>query len=413
MNDESIRDAYIYLLGRMLVIRQEMTDRAGDGFAYNTVRYNPLGSADFVNPNFDVAYLEAWIAVDDDTAVLLEVPEITGRYYTAQVLDEWGEVIVNINERATPVKPSGTFAFTKPGSTVSIPPGASRIDLHSGKAKLLGRIELGDDPDIAVALQKRFTLTPLGDITVPAPPPVPGFDNTALLGVEIFDLARTVVPSALDVSPAAAGMQLQAGAVADHVAGSAANRAEVDRLLTEIVIPEFRDYAYTKSARVVNNWIVGDTGGHYGADYTKRTVANLIGLWANSPSEVIYFSGSLDADGKPLDGAGSYVLNFPADALPASAVDGYWSVILVSVPDFRVVPNHLNRYNFNSHSDLAVETDGSLRIGLGANVPAGVAESNWLPCQPGERFSLTFRAYVPKDIVRTGQWAPPPIVRSP
>lgn len=272
---------------------------------------------------------------------------------------------------------------------------------------------MGDDPDIAVALQKRFTLTPLGDITVPAPPPVPGFGNTALLGVEIFDLARTVVPSALDVSPAAAGMQLQAGAVADHVAGSAANRAEVDRLLTEIVIPEFRDYAYTKSARVVNNWIVGDTGGHYGADYTKRTVANLIGLWANSPSEVIYFSGSLDAEGKPLDGTGSYVLHFPADALPASAVDGYWSVILVSVPDFRVVPNHLNRYNFNSHSDLAVEADGSLKIGLGANVPAGVAESNWLPSQPGERFSLTFRAYVPRDIVRTGQWAPPPIVRSP
>jgi hypothetical protein len=28
------------------------------------------------------------------------VPQITGRYYTAQLLDEWGEVIVNINDRS-------------------------------------------------------------------------------------------------------------------------------------------------------------------------------------------------------------------------------------------------------------------------------------------------------------------------
>jgi len=36
-----------------------------DGFAYNMIKCNPLGSADFVNPNFDVAYFEAWSAVDD------------------------------------------------------------------------------------------------------------------------------------------------------------------------------------------------------------------------------------------------------------------------------------------------------------------------------------------------------------
>ena len=60
-------------------------DRRGDAFAFNTIKYNSLGSADFVNPNFDVAYLEAWLAVDDRTPVLLEIPEIKGRYYTAQI----------------------------------------------------------------------------------------------------------------------------------------------------------------------------------------------------------------------------------------------------------------------------------------------------------------------------------------
>lgn len=100
MNDEqTIRDAYVYLLGRALVIRQEQTDMQEEGVDCNVIKYNPAGSADFVNPNLDVAYLEAWIAVDDQTPVMQEVPEVKGRYYTAQILDEWGEVITNTNGR--------------------------------------------------------------------------------------------------------------------------------------------------------------------------------------------------------------------------------------------------------------------------------------------------------------------------
>jgi hypothetical protein len=83
-DEKTIVDAYTYLLGRMLVIRQEHMDRKADGFAYNAIKYNPLGSADFVNPNLDVAYLEAWIAVDVDTPALLDVPWITGRYSEPQ-----------------------------------------------------------------------------------------------------------------------------------------------------------------------------------------------------------------------------------------------------------------------------------------------------------------------------------------
>ena len=85
--------------------------------------HNPLGSADSVNPNFDVAYLETWFAVEDATAVLLEVPEVKDRNYTAQILGEWGEVIVNVNERAAAVKPYGRFALAKPGSSLLLPEG--------------------------------------------------------------------------------------------------------------------------------------------------------------------------------------------------------------------------------------------------------------------------------------------------
>ena len=97
--DAEVTDAWTYLYGRYLVLQQENYDIDVEKVGYNKIKYNPLGSAQFVNPNLDVAYLEAWIVVDADHAVILNVPEIKGRYYTAQLLDGWGEVIANINER--------------------------------------------------------------------------------------------------------------------------------------------------------------------------------------------------------------------------------------------------------------------------------------------------------------------------
>ena len=111
-----------------------------------------------------------WIVVDADTPALLEVPPIMGRYYTAQLLDEWGEVIVNINDRTFPSKPCGKFALVAPRSRAKTPDDAGRIVLHSHKAKMLSRVELKDDPDGAVKLQQAFTLRSLGTPEIEAPP---------------------------------------------------------------------------------------------------------------------------------------------------------------------------------------------------------------------------------------------------
>ncbi|MCZ8392595.1 DUF1214 domain-containing protein [Achromobacter xylosoxidans] len=410
-DENAIEQAYLYLLGRALVIRQEHVDRGGEGFAYNQIKYNPLGSADFVNPNFDVAYLEAWFAVDDRTPVILTVPAVTGRYYTAQILDEWGEVIVNINERTFPSRPSGRFGLVAPGWEGSLPADVARIELHSRKAKMLGRVELKGDPDGAVKLQRQFQATALGQPVIAAPPYLPTFGNKDLIGAEIFDDVDARMGSAFDVSPIAAQMQQQVRAVAAHVASSPQARMAVDRLLRERVVPRFIDYAFTKSAPYRNHWVGGGKTGNYGADYRLRTVVNYAGIWANTTDEVIYFVATRDANEQPLTGAASYVIHFPADKLPQSVVDAYWSVILVGVPDYRVVQNELKRYNFNSDSDLRKEADGSLKIAIGPQPVAGVPQSNWLPAPKDKPFSLTFRTYVPKDAVKTGDWAPPPVTR--
>jgi hypothetical protein len=410
-DEKTLSDAYAYLLGRALVIRQEHLDRRGDGFAYNTIKYNPLGSADFVNPNFDVAYFEAWFAVDDRTPTLLEIPEIKGRYYTAQILDEWGEVIVNINERTFPSKPFGKFALVKPGFVGSIPVDAARIELHSNKAKMLGRVEIKGDPEGAVRLQQQFKATALGTPLIVPPPALTMFNNDDLAGAEIFDDVDSRLSSALDVAPYAAEMQQKVRAVAAYVASGKEARAAIDTRLRPI-ITQFKEDALTKTTPYVNHWLCANTGGHYPANFRLRSAANYAGIWANTPGEVVYFIATRDVNEQPLSGTNSYVMQFPTDKLPESVADAYWSVILVGVPDYRVVPNSLKRYNFNNQSGLKKETDGSLKIAVGPKPVAGVPESNWLPSAEGKPFSLTFRAYVPKEAAQKCAWTPPPLSKA-
>jgi hypothetical protein len=177
------------------------------------------------------------------------------------------------------------------------------------------------------------------------------------------------------------------------------------------VVPQFLKYAVTKSGVFKNNWLATLGTGNYAADYWKRSSANLVGLWANSNDEVIYFVGTRDADGQPLNGANDYILEFSAANRPDAVVNAYWSVILVDVPDYRVVKNPLNRFNFNGDSGLKSEVDGSLKILLASKPNAAVPESNWLPAADGKGFSLTLRTYVPKDLVKRGEWLPPALAR--
>ena len=409
-DEQTITDAYVYLLGRALVIRQERMDIQEPGIDYNVIKYNPLGSADFVNPNLDVAYLEAWIAVDDDTAVLLEIPPVKDRYYTAQICDEWGEVITNINQRNYPLHPYGKYAFVAPGSRARIPADSVRIELHSYKAKMLARVELKTDHDAALVLQKQFKLKALGTPQIKPVVPMPSFNNKDLIGVAIFDHADAALISALDVSPIAAQMQAKVRAVARQAADPT-NRAALDQRLREKVIPKFLKYAVTQAGAFKNNWLGTLTIGNYAEDYWTRTSANLVGIWANARHEVIYYVGTRDAEGNPFNGSNDYVLHFPASDKPDAVVDGYWSVILVDIPNYRVVPNPLNRFNFNSYSPLQAEADGSLKILISAKPSASVPETNWLPAPDGKPFSLTLRTYVPRSVVKRGEWFPPAVER--
>ena len=405
---ETIADAYIYLLGRAVVIRQERVDLEQTAVDYNVIDYKPLATREVVNPNFDVASLEAWIAVDDRTPAVLEVPEIVNRHYNIQVIDEWGDVITNINPRTFPSHRRGLYAFVKPGSSVKVPAGAARIVLRSSKAKVLARLEIRQDRDGSVRLQRQFKLVSSGNPAIMAALPLPMFGNRELIGVEIFQGADEILATALDTAPGAAALQEKVRLVTRYTEVGRAARLEVEGLLRERVIPTFLDFAAKRAMASRNHWRSSQPPVRpVVADYRLRSAANLASIWTNTADEAITFQTTRDANGKPLNGSNTYVLEFAPNQLPAAMVGGHWSLTLVTIPECRVASNPLDRFLLSSHSPLVCERDGSLRIVVGPRRTELVPDSNWLPTSDWKPFQLTMRAYVPKDELARGEWFPP------
>ena len=415
LTEQDVIDAYIYVLARYLVIRQERLDIAEEGVDYNVIKFNELGKAEFVNPNLDVAYLEAWFAVDEQTPVVLEIPAVAGRYYTAQIMDEWADVLCNVNERTFPARPHGRFALCLKGSNPTLPEGAHRIDLPSKKAKMLARVERKGDDAGALALQRAFRIIPAGKPKIDPAVEVLLFTNAAPITVEAFaqPMLSQVLDSAPDAMALAPGMRARAEAIADHVAKDAGHRAAIDTVIKQKALPALVKFIRVDAGDNRGGWVAttGKPTG-FGEDYWFRTAANYAGIWWNNNQEVVYFVGEKDAAGTPLDGANAYRLHFEAADLPQEHVNAYWSLTLMSLPEYRVVPNALNRYGFNNRSKFQFGADGSLDLHLAAERPAFAPESNWLPAPAGRPFTLNLRLYVPKPEVLSGAYYVPPIERT-
>ncbi|WP_313348724.1 DUF1214 domain-containing protein [Paracoccus sp. (in: a-proteobacteria)] len=391
-DEETLKDAWTYLIGRAMVVRQEKFDTTQTGVDYNEIKYNPAGEPiGWVNPNLDVANNEAWIAVDADTPAILEIPQIDGRYYTAQIIDEWGEVITNINQRNYPQHPLGKYAFALQGTDPEIPADAVHIDLRSPKAKMLARVEIAGDLEGAIQLQEAFRLSSSGTPQIAPTIAVPDFDNQDLPGVELFDLAEELLSSAPDISPYAAQLQVKVRDVVDATADPG-DREAIERMLHDTIIPGFQKFSVEAAGKIKNNWMGSTVIGNYGEDFAIRSAANYIGIWANTTHEVIYFVATRDGDGNPLGGANTYVIDFPADARPDEVVNAYWSLSLVDVPGFLAVENEIDRYTFNSVAPPPASEDGSLKIYMAPTAGPDVPQDNWLPTPDGKPFSLTFRA---------------------
>lgn len=398
-SDQDICDAYLYLLGRLLVLRQEHFDLIS-GAAWNELLHRDASNAQ--HTNLDVATSEAWIAVDETSCTIIDLPRIGDRYYTVHILNAWGETVANINERTFPEHPAGAFALCLRGTRMALPPETVRIDLPGKKARLFVRIGLGADPDAAFALQRQVTLRATGRPLVPPTVGIPLFPNEKLPGVEAFDSALAVLASEPDVNPGIDAVQSKVRAVAG-LARLDPERRRIDHVIRQ------RSWGLKQALfETRRDWLAQRVAGHYGADWLGRTAANLFAIWSNCKDEVVSFKSGIVT---PLDGDLEYTMTFGSNDLPESHVKYFWSVTCIDSRTFRVLPTRPDRFLLTNHSQLQRNGDGSLTLYFAPRLPAGAPDGNWLATPPGRSFILTWRSYGPDHATVTGKWFPPPVQR--
>jgi hypothetical protein len=408
--DRDIVEAYHYILGRLLILRQENLDLR-EGFKWNQIIHREPGGVAWANPNLDVVYSEAWVAVDETSCTVIELPKIEHRYYTVQLLNGWGETTANINERNYKKIPFGRFALCLKGAKVTFPPKTKqqRVDLPDRKARLLARIELGSDPKEAVRLQKLITMRPTGAPKVAAAVIAPEFPNDKLPGVEAFDKSDAVLASEPDINKGMIAVQERVATITKAIADPA-ERKRIDDVIRKRAIPEFFRQM-DRLGTTKSGWSRPNVVGNYRSDYLTRSIINLGGIWANNTKEVVYFKTHVDGRGRALDGNATYTMTFPADHLPPGEARYFWSVIAVDGQKFQVIDNPLKRHLINKQSGVQTNEDGSLTLAFANAQPAGVPQQNWLPTPATGNYHLTFRFYGPGKDASAGKYFPPPLVR--
>lgn len=404
ITDQDIADAYVYLLGRDIVLKQQRIDFEKEGFKWNTLMYRTPGGVAWANPNLDVAYSEAWIAIDENSCALVEIPKITGRYYTWHMLNGWGETILNINERNFPEHPNGKFAICLKGSNPKIPDGALRVDIPSKISRVLARVELGSNIQDAVKLQKQFKLSIIGEPKIEKPFEVPIWEGIKLPEVELFDNATAMLASEADINEGMESLQAKVKAAEALVRSGAAGKERVLKAINDLgkkaIFEKTHDLGMNQ-----NGWTRPEFVGNYHKDYLMRTVVNMIGLWANNNKEATYFGIAA------IDGSKTFTLTFPKEALPKEKSKYFWSIIAVDNIKYQVLPNPLKRYLLNKESGLKYNADGSLTLVFGPKTIAQFPQSNWLPTIKGQKYNLTFRFYGPTEDVVNGTYFPPQITK--
>ena len=409
-SDQDISDAYIYLLGRLMVTRQQQLDFR-EGMKWNELTHRKPGAVDWPNPNLDVAYSEAWVAVDEQSCTLVTVPKVEGRYYTVQFLNGWGETLANINERLFPTRPFGEFAVCLQDAQVALPAHAVRIDLPVKHARVLARVELGTDWDQAVALQHQFRFKATGTPRLPDIPKTPIFELEQLPGVEAFEAAEAALDSEPDINPGLERLQANTRAIATAMKDPA-ERARIDHVIRTRAFADFaRAGPPIGHGKIRHGWARPAAAGAYNIDYLARTLVNYGGIWANILPEVLYYRASVDGTGAPLNGNHVYTMTFTKEELPAQFATYFWSVIAVDTTHFRVLPNALHRFLLNNQSQLAYGQDGSLTLYFADQKPADAPEGNWLPTPKGAVYRLTFRYYGPTEGVANATYYPPALVK--
>ncbi|MGA0595328.1 DUF1254 domain-containing protein [Enterovirga sp. CN4-39] len=433
---------YFYPLVSMDVTRRQFTNvepgkipgRGPANMFNNVPAYPPATDRGGVRINFDTLYSSAFLDLTAEPMVV-SVPDTGGRYYLLPMLDMWTDVFASPGWRTTGTQ-AGDFLITPRGwrpdlrdrfvEEFRLPAGTQRFEAPTPHVWIIGRTRTDGPADYEAVhkIQAGFKVTPLSEWGKNPRAPVARIDP----GVDM----TTPPKEQVDSMPAGAffryaaellkvnGPHLTEQPVLDRLRriGIEAGRS-FDSEKAEPVVraaleaapangQELMGWKVRTLAGVVNGWSMNtDTMGVYGNYYLKRAIVAQVGLGANLPEDAIYPLNLADGDGKPLDGANRYMIQFDKGAAPPA--EAFWSVTLYDSEGFQV-PNSLNRFALSSWMPLKLNADGSLSLYVQNQSPGQDKNANWLPAPKGP-FNLLMRLYAPRSEALTGKWSPPPVTR--
>ena len=396
---------------------------------FNSVRRlnNPKSKA-VVAPGANALSSIAWLDLTHGPQVL-HVPQVRGHFFVLALEDPYSEDFLNLGSVHN-TKP-GYYVIAGPGQhNLPIPTGTHRIDSNYSRVWIIGSTQLKGKNDLASVhrIQDGYTLTPLSKFGTDYHPTRPTHPHSRVKnyplpsGLRFFDvlgrLLKRFPPPAADRAElrqlAAVGIgpgmqpsknpRLNSDTLKGLKAAIAAGPAQIKTDAKALFLAGFATH---------DGYLLGGFG-HYGTNYRLRAVIAQIGLGAVASDQSIFALSLTDHSLAPLSGSTNYVLHMPA----APPVNEGWTLTVYDLHGF-LVPNPINRYQFNSHSQLIHNADGSADIYLQSTRPASTTQArNWLPTPPGAGFELIWRLLAPKPAKITGilngtGWEPPAITPSP
>ncbi|MGW8357632.1 DUF1254 domain-containing protein [Streptomyces wedmorensis] len=392
------------------------------------VRTTPDASfTEVVSPNADTLYSSAWLDLSDQPLVLT-LPEFGDRFWMVPILDAWSNICAVVGRRGNGPS-AGPFLIAGPAWSGTVPDGLTLLKSPTAVNWIIARYATSGPSDFPAVnrLQDATRLIPLSqwtgdpdDYSPPTDVPVPaGADTTtapvdrvhALSGRDYFALLnRMMVDNPPDPADAPflgslAKLGIAPGASLDDL--SAEELSVLDAAARRG--PETLDELLARAeAAKTGGWSVHRGLGDYGTDYVKRAIITRFGYGANLDADALYPHATTDAEGRPLDGAHTYVLHFEAGKTPP--VDGFWSLTMMNERQL-FADNPLNRYAIGDRSGMRTNPDGSLDIHVQHDTPGPERESNWLPAPAGS-FNVFLRLYWPEAPALTGDWTPPALRRT-
>lgn len=360
-------------------------------------------------PNNDTIYSGVLLELKDEP-VVVTIPDVLDRYWSAQIADAYLENLPYIGIRSTGGK-GGNFLFVGPDWQGEVPEGLSLRRMPTNSAVIALRYGIAKDSPEEIAkvmeIQKQVFTTSLsnwgkedgfGKVN-PVQMERKKYDGDQALFEQMADLLNENPPR--EHQRDAVGMFQSIGIeLGKPFAGNALDPAiqrglkraldDVDNIMVWKV-----KYRGTPYATRWNNLHEGE----YGYHFINRAEGALEGLLVHSREEGVYFSTYEDVEANLLDGSQKYVLHFEKDEIPQLQDKGFWSMTMYGT-NFQLIDNEIDRYSIGDrNTDLQYNDDGSLSIYIQHEKPEGLV-SNWLPSPDEGLFRINYRIYLPGEETR-------------